>query len=63
MTPEQKSRQEIDQQLHECGWLVQDYRDMNISAALGVSCQTFLGPIRLHHTCSGFDSPIQFLSP
>jgi type I site-specific restriction endonuclease len=26
MTPEQKARQKIDQQLDACGWIVQDYR-------------------------------------
>jgi type I restriction enzyme R subunit len=31
MTPEQKARQRIDQQLTQAGWVVQDYRDMNIS--------------------------------
>ncbi len=32
MTPEEKARQEIDRQLAQCGWLVQDYAQMNISA-------------------------------
>jgi type I restriction enzyme R subunit len=31
MTPEQKARQRIDQQLKRCGWVVQDYADMDIS--------------------------------
>jgi hypothetical protein len=25
MTPEEKARQDIDRQLKQCGWLVQDY--------------------------------------
>jgi type I restriction enzyme R subunit len=37
MTPEQQSRQEIDRQLEQCGWIVQSFRDMNISAGLGVA--------------------------
>ncbi len=41
MTPEQKSRQEIDRQLEQCGWVVQSFRDMNISAALGVAIREF----------------------
>lgn len=41
MTPEQLARKEIDQQLTQCGWLVQDYRDMNISAGLGVAVREF----------------------
>jgi type I restriction enzyme R subunit len=36
VTPEQKARQKIEQQLVQCGWLVQNYREMNISAGPGV---------------------------
>ena len=41
MTPEEKARQEIDRQLEPCGWAVQDYRQMNISAGLGVAVREF----------------------
>jgi type I restriction enzyme, R subunit len=41
MTPEQKSRQQIDRQLEQAGWIVQDYRQMNISAELGVAVREF----------------------
>lgn len=41
MTPEQKARQRIDQQLEQAGWIVQDYRQMNISAGLGVAVREF----------------------
>jgi type I restriction enzyme M protein len=41
MTPEQKARQEIDRQLEQCGWVVQSFRDMNISAGLGVANPPF----------------------
>jgi type I restriction enzyme, R subunit len=41
MTPEQKARQKIDQQLGQCGWIVQDYRRMNISAGFGVAVREF----------------------
>jgi type I restriction enzyme R subunit len=41
MTPERKARQKIDQQLDACGWIVQDYRQMNISAGLGVAVREF----------------------
>lgn len=37
MTPEQQSRQHIDRLLEASGWSVQDYRQMNISSALGVA--------------------------
>ena len=41
MTPEQKARQKIEQQLVQCGWIVQNYRDMNISAGPGVAIREF----------------------
>ena len=41
MTPEQKARQKIDEQLGQCGWQVQDYRQMNISAGQGVAIREF----------------------
>src|SRR3984893_12732492 len=41
MTPEQQSRLEIDRQLQQCGWVVQSFRDMNISASLGVAMREF----------------------
>lgn len=41
MTPEQKARQRIDQRLGQCGWLVQDCADMDISAGLGVAVREF----------------------
>lgn len=41
MTPEEKTRQEIDRQLDACGWAVQDYRQMNITAGLGVAVREF----------------------
>lgn len=37
MTPEIKARQDIDRQLEQCGWLVQDSKEMNISAGPGVA--------------------------
>jgi len=39
--PEEKARERIDCQLEQCGWQVQDYRDMNISAGLGVAIREF----------------------
>lgn len=41
MTPEQKARQQIDRQLEQAGWAVQDYRQMNISAASGIAIREF----------------------
>ncbi|MCO6457477.1 MAG: DEAD/DEAH box helicase family protein [Pirellulaceae bacterium] len=41
MTPEQQARQQIDRQLEQAGWIVQDYRQMNITAGLGVAVREF----------------------
>ncbi|MCS5696954.1 type I restriction endonuclease subunit R [Desulfofundulus thermocisternus] len=41
MTPEQKARKNIDRQLEQCGWLIQDFAEMNISAGLGVAVREF----------------------
>ena len=41
MTPEEKARREIDRQLEQCGWLVQDHARMNLSAGLGVAVRCF----------------------
>jgi type I restriction enzyme R subunit len=40
-TPEQQSRLEIDRQLAAAGWLVQDYRQLNISAGRGITVREF----------------------
>jgi type I restriction enzyme R subunit len=42
MTPEQKARQLIDEQLTQSGWVVQDYEDINIDAGPGVAVREFL---------------------
>ena len=39
--PEERARQEIDRQLTQCGWEVQDHAQMNISAARGVAAREF----------------------
>ena len=41
MTPEEIARINIDSQLAICGWSVQDFRAMNISAARGVAVREF----------------------
>lgn len=40
-TPEQKARRKIDRLLEQCGWVVQDLDEMNISAAQGVAIREF----------------------
>lgn len=44
MDPEQEAREEIDRQLRQAGWAVQDYREMDISAGPGVAVREF--PLR-----------------
>jgi type I restriction enzyme, R subunit len=41
VTAEQRARQNIDRQLEQAGWLVQDYRQMNILAGPGVAVREF----------------------
>lgn len=41
MTPEAKARQEIDKHLEQAGWLVQDMKQLNLGASLGVAVREF----------------------
>ena len=41
MTPEEKARQDIDRHVVQAGWNVRDYRQMNISAGLGIAVREF----------------------
>jgi type I restriction enzyme R subunit len=41
MTPEEEARQLIDELLEAAGWQVQDYKQLNLSAALGVAVRGF----------------------
>ena len=41
MKPEEKARQQIDQQLTNAGWVIQDLADLNLGAALGVAVREF----------------------
>ncbi len=41
MTPEEQARQQIDLLLAAAGWQVQDLRDLNLGAALGVAVREF----------------------
>ncbi len=41
ITPEDRARHEIDRQLVQTGWIVQDFADMDISAGLGVAVREF----------------------
>jgi type I restriction enzyme R subunit len=37
LPPEQRARQQIDAQLTACGWVIQDYKSMNLGAARGIA--------------------------
>ncbi len=41
MTPEQKARQEIDRKLIGAGWLIQDMKQLNLGAGLGVAVREY----------------------
>lgn len=41
VTPEEKARRKIDRRLQQCGWRVQDYRSMDLSAGPGVAVREF----------------------
>lgn len=41
MDPEQKARLRIDQQLELAGWIVQDYREMHITAGRASPFENF----------------------
>lgn len=42
MNPEESARQLIDGKLTQAGWLVQDRKDFNRFAGVGVACREFL---------------------
>ena len=41
LTPEQLAREEIDEQLEACGWVIQDFTSMNIHAGRGVAVREY----------------------
>lgn len=60
MTPEEKARKNIDKQLAKCGWLVQDYRAINITAGLGVAVREQLAEVerdRMQQALQPFHNP------
>lgn len=41
MTPEEQAREIIDDVLEAAGWKIQDYRNLDLSAGLGVAVREF----------------------
>ncbi|MFO0889892.1 MAG: DEAD/DEAH box helicase family protein [Isosphaeraceae bacterium] len=41
MTPEERARKDIDRQLAQCGWQVQNRNEMNLSAGAGIAVREF----------------------
>ena len=41
LTPEDHTRQQIDLQLKDCGWIIQDMSNMNIMAGTGVAVREY----------------------
>ena len=42
MNPEEKARIRIDEELTQAGWVIQDRKDFNRNASLGVAVREFL---------------------
>jgi len=48
LTPEQKTRRDIDKKLRECGWVIQNYRTYNPTEGLGIAVREYptdTGPV------------------
>jgi type I restriction enzyme, R subunit len=43
--PEQQARDHIDSQLLSCGWVIQDKRSLNLSAAIGIAVKEYFTDI------------------
>ncbi|MBL8019727.1 MAG: DEAD/DEAH box helicase family protein [Leptospirales bacterium] len=41
MKPEERARQTIDEQLSQAGWIVQDFKDIDLSAGSGIAIREF----------------------
>ncbi len=41
MSPETKARQQIDRKLEQAGWIIQDMKQLNLGAALGVAVREY----------------------
>lgn len=41
MTPEERARERIDQLLESAGWTIQDYRELDLGASIGVAVREF----------------------
>jgi len=39
--PELQARQNIDNQLIQCGWSIQDYRQINLTAGIGIAVREY----------------------
>ena len=41
MTPETKARQQIDHKLEQAGWVIQDMKQLNLAAGMGVAVREY----------------------
>lgn len=41
MTPEAKARVEIDEKLQQAGWLIQDFKQLNLGASTGIAVREY----------------------
>jgi type I restriction enzyme R subunit len=49
MTPEEEAREIIDDVLETAGWEIQDYRNLDLSAGLGVAVRYYEIPAEAVH--------------
>ena len=64
MTPEQKAREMIDKKLEQSGWVVQDMKQLNLFAGLGVAVREFpTSTALLTMLCSLMELPSASLKP
>ena len=52
MTPEAKARQRIDDKLEQAGWVIQDMKQLDLSAGLGVAVREYPTDTRRVRTAS-----------
>ncbi|EXI75332.1 MAG: Type-1 restriction enzyme R protein [Candidatus Accumulibacter sp. SK-11] len=55
MTPEAKARQQIDEKLEQAGWVIQDMKQLNLAAGMGVA-------VREYPTDSGLADYVLFVN-
>ena len=61
MTPEEQARQRIDEMLTASGWVLQDYRALNLAAGRGIVVREV--PLKTGPCCLSIESPWELSRP